>query len=183
MDKYNPQSKYCYEGTNVLINKLGIQDEDKLNQAERILSGRRLAELHLEPLPGNFDLAHLRNIHKFLFQDIYDFAGNPRDEQITKDSTPFAHPLHLIENSNALFKQLKEEAYLLDLDVVQFSDRAAYYMAEINILHPFREGNGRTQREFIRQLALKNGYHLDWDKINGNKLLEASIKSSTTIRT
>jgi cell filamentation protein len=177
MSKYESQSKYRYPGTDVLINKLGIHDEEKLMKAERIFTGKRIAELHDKPVPGNFDLKHLQSIHKYIFQDIYDFAGKIRDEQIGKDTMRFASPLHIDSYSKELFKELKAEKFLKGLDVNGFSERAAYYMSEINMLHPFAEGNGRSQREYTKTLAMKNGYELDWDKVDTKDLLDASIKS------
>ena len=73
--------------------------------------------------------------------------------------------------------ELKAEKHLKGLDVEQFSERAAYYMSEINVLHPFREGNGRAQREYSRTLAMKNGYELDWSRVDQQEFLDASIKS------
>ncbi|MFE8703889.1 Fic/DOC family protein [Cytobacillus sp. FJAT-54145] len=178
MSKYQQHhSKYCYPGTEVLINKLNIQDLSKLEKAERIFTLKRLAELHHKPIPGDFNLKHLKEIHKHLFQDIYPFNGQIRNEQISKGATTFASPLHIESYSKELFKELKSEKQLKHLDVEQFSERAAHYMSEINILHPFREGNGRTQREFIRTLAMKNGYELDWSRVDTKTLLDASIKS------
>lgn len=177
MSKYQHHSKYCYPGTEVLINKLNIQDPSKLEKAERIFTLKRLAEIHHKPIPGDFNLKHLKEIHKHLFKDIYSFNGQIRNEQISKGATTFASPLHIESYSKDLFKELKSEKHLKHLDVEQFSERAAYYMSEINHLHPFREGNGRAQREFVRTLAMKNGYELDWSRVDTKTLLDASIKS------
>jgi cell filamentation protein len=171
------ESMYVYPGTDVLINKLGIQDAEQLARFERIISKRQLSALELNPIKGNFDLAHLQEIHRFIFQDIYPFAGEIRRETIAKDYFTFA-PANFIEPAaRDLFGQLKREGHLKGLPLEQFADRAAHYMAEINVLHPFREGNGRTQREFIRQLAQNAGFQLDWSKVDPQKLLQASIRS------
>lgn len=171
------QSIYCYPGTDVLINKLNIRDPEKLAQFEAIVTKARLAQLEKEPVEGNFDLDHLKNIHKFIFKDIYPFAGEIRRENIAKDFFRFA-PYQFIEPyAKELFQQLKKEKLLKGTTIYDFSERAAFYMAEINVLHPFREGNGRTQREFIRQLAKNAGYDLDWSKVDKAKILQASIRS------
>lgn len=177
MDRYISQSKYEYEGTNVLKNKFDERDPIKLEEIETTYTARRMYQLYEKPIYGSFGLKHLQKIHKFIFQDVYPFAGELRDEQITKGATPFAHPLHLHNNALYIFRKLKNEKFLDGLDKEKFSERASYFFGEINILHPFREGNGRTQREFFRLLALKNGYELEWSKIKPEVMLEASIKS------
>lgn len=179
MSKYEGQSRYCYPGTEVLMNKFLIDDQEKLNKVERLLTGKRLAELYEKPIPGNFNLKHLQNIHQYIFQDLYSFAGEIRDEQIRKGTTYFAHPQHIESYSKEQLQFLKGEKFLKGLDVNDFSSRAAYYMGEINMIHPFREGNGRTQREFIRTLAMKNGYELNWNRVDPERLLKASIQSVT----
>lgn len=177
MAKYSSQSVNEYEGTNVLVNKFNERDEEKLDRLDRILTGRRLYQLQENPLHGAFGLKHLQKIHKYIFQDLYPFAGELRQVQIEKGNTPFAHPLHLNENAKSLFKDLKNEKFLKGLDKEKFCQRASHYLTEINILHPFREGNGRTQREFIRTLGLKNGFEIDWSRMNGNEMIQASIRS------
>ena len=74
-------------------------------------------------------------------------------------------------------KQLKDENYLSNLSKNELAERLAYYLSELNVLHPYREGNGRTTREFIRELALKNGYVLNLSKVSPSDFLSASIKS------
>jgi len=175
------QSKYWYPGTEVLINNFNIRDPKKLETLERIITGERLAKLYLKPIYGKFDLKHLQAIHKFLFSDIYPFAGKIRDENIAKGGFSFANAQFIEESAKQLFKELANEKHLKGYDFEKFSERAAYYLAEINVLHPFREGNGRTQREFIRLLALKNGYSLQWSRIDREELLSASIRSITDI--
>lgn len=178
MDTNRTQSKYCYPGTDVLINKLSIMDQERLTIAERGYTLRRMGELLDKPIPGNFNLKHLQQIHKYLFQDIYDFAGKIRDVPLQKNQSLFALP-QTIESyySKEVLQPLKNEKYLKGLDVDQFSERAGHYMAETNMVHPFREGNGRAQREFFRTLAMKNGYDLDWDRVDSKRLLAASIRS------
>ncbi|NSL51871.1 Fic/DOC family protein [Calidifontibacillus erzurumensis] len=174
MSKSEKSSKYCYPGTDVLINKLNIQDYVKLQKAERIYSAARLMELHDNPIIGNFDLQHLQRIHKYIFQDIYDFAGKIRTEEISKENSLFAF-VSQIENYfyQYITEPLRLEKYLKGLNRKEFSHRAAHYLGEINAVHPFREGNGRAQREFIRTLALINGFELDFSLVNPEELLHA----------
>ena len=176
--KHLYSSIYCYKDTTVLINKLNIMDEDKLNKFERGVVSLKLAELMKKNTIGDFSKAHFKAIHKFLFEDIYDFAGEFRKENIGKDYFRFAEFQYIDEELDRLLNSLKSENYLLGLSKEYFVKRLAYYMAEINVLHPFREGNGRTIREFIRQLAFKNGYNLNWSKDDPKKIFDATIKST-----
>lgn len=171
------ESKYCYPGTNVLINKLDIKDKKLLKEADSLYSAQRLLELQAEPISGNFDLEHLKDIHHYIFQDLYEFAGKIREEDIIKGNTHFAKSEHIIPNAKKLFNELKNENYLQGTSVEKFAEKASYYMAELNVLHPFRDGNGRAIREFIRCLALKCVYKLNWNSISKDDLFDASVKS------
>ncbi|MFM9280955.1 Fic/DOC family protein [Paenibacillus jiagnxiensis] len=171
------QSIYTYPGTDVLKNKPGIQDQEKLSLFEDIVSSRRIAQMYLKPMRGKLDLGHLQNIHYHVFQDVYPFAGQLRKENIAKDTFSFADSRFIEDAGRELFSGLAKENFLLNTPADQFSDRAAHYMAEINVLHPFREGNGRTQREFIRQLAAHSGYEVDWTRVDKDIALRASIRS------
>ncbi len=170
-------SIYCYENSNILINKLDIKDPVILSNYEKQVVAIKLLALHKKGITGVFDVNHFVSIHKFLFEDIYPFAGKFRLENIAKDSFSFADYQYIDTEIVKLFDKLKEENYLEGLDKLNLSKRLAYYWAELNVLHPFREGNGRTTREFLRQLALKNGYSLDLQNVDTNELLDASIKS------
>ena len=170
-------TKYCYPNTNVLKNKLKIRDEDKLNEAERVITMRVEADLRAEPLKGNFDYAHLKNMHKMLFSEIYAWAGQPRTVDIGK-GVQFAMVFFLEDNASKIFRDLKRDNYLIGLPYKQAIEKLAYYLGEINVLHPFREGNGRTQRLFITYLAQATGIELDFTKCDGNRMLEASKYSA-----
>ena len=173
----NEQSKYCYPGTDVLKNKMDYQDHDQLKSFETVMTAVRIAELQKKPIVGKFDLKHLQEIHKYIFQDVYPFAGKLREENIAKGSFQFAHASFLKDQATELFKQLKGENRLSGLKIDEFSSRAAHYLAELNVLHPFREGNGRSQREFIRCLALSNGYSLHWKNQKAEDVFNATVKS------
>lgn len=170
-------NKYCYPGTNVFINKFNIRDNVKLQELERNLTFNRLAELELKPIAFSFDLEHLQKIHHHIFKDLYDWAGKIRDVNIVKANSFFAPTHNIKDYSQEIFNQLKNENYLEGLDIKDFCNRAAYYLGEINALHPFREGNGRTQREFIRNLALRNGYSLSWANVDREQFIKASEDS------
>lgn len=112
-----------------------------------------------------------------MFEDIYPFAGEFRTEDIGKDEFRFAKWEYIEQELTKLLKQLAKEDYLAHLDKTNLATKLAYYMSELNVLHPFREGNGRTIREFIRELALRNDYLLNLSKADPTKFLNASIKS------
>lgn len=174
-------SKYFYPNSKTLSNKLDIRDENLLKEAEALYTAQRLLELHAKPIMNNFDLENLRIIHKYIYQDLYEFAGSIRDENISKGQTLFASVPYIIPNTEKLFSQLKSENYLAGTTIDGFSEKAAYYMSELNIIHPFREGNGRAIREFIRCLALKCRFVLNWNAVTNNEILDASISSVNDI--
>ena len=112
-----------------------------------------------------------------MFEDIYDFAGLVRTENIAKDNFKFAEWQYIESELEKLLIQLNDEDYLTGLNKESLAERLAHYLAELNVLHPFREGNGRSTREFVRQLALKNNYYLNFNKEDAEEILKASIKS------
>ncbi|MBR1803079.1 MAG: Fic family protein [Clostridia bacterium] len=176
MEEFN-QSKYCYEGTNTLINQLNIKNTKELLQYEAKITALKSLSLRQQGVTGNFDKQHYLSIHRYLFEDIYPFAGELRKENIAKGAFRFAEWEYIEQELEKLLEKLKKENFLQGLVKNDLAIKLAYYLSELNVLHPFREGNGRTNREFIRQLALKNGYQLNLKKIAPAKILEASIKS------
>ena len=171
------QSIYCYPDSNVLKNKLNIRDNKLLKTAEEEITLIKQMELLKNPIKGNFSKAHLMNIHKFIFEDIYPFAGKIRREQISKADTMFYPPDLIDRELDKLFTKIKEKNMLKETDEEKVFDNLAYVMAELNIIHPFREGNGRSIREFIRLMAKRMGYNLNWGNVDKEELLEASILS------
>lgn len=169
-------TKYCYPDSDVLVNKLDIRDPNKLQIFERKLTMLRLLELIDKPIEGKFDLKHLQAIHAYIFQDVYDWEGKIRTVDIAKGNT-FCNVRFISSQADVIFSKLKEEYYLAGLEEYMFTKRLAYYFSEINALHPFREGNGRSQREFICSLALKNGYLIYFEKASKEEMLIASKKS------
>jgi cell filamentation protein len=169
-------SRYCYAGTNVFINHYEIKNDKQLQAMETILSTQRLSELQEKPVTGDFDLRHLQKVHEYLFRDLYPFAGEIRTENITKDGFSFAQARFIREASGPLFEHLTKENWE-QMNHKRLAEKLAYYMAEINVLHPFREGNGRSLREFARCISLEAGYHLDWSVVPHEQVLRASIES------
>ncbi|MBY0544631.1 MAG: Fic family protein [Gammaproteobacteria bacterium] len=172
MHKHEQNDPYVYPQTTVLVNKLGIRDQVKLNDYEIILFAAQASG----PLPaGQFDYTHLKAIHRHYFADLYEWAGKERTVDIAKDGHLFAHTQYIFGEMNKLFDKLKKEKYLQNLDKLAFCERLSYYFNEINAAHPFREGNGRTQRAFCDLVAEQAGYKLDWTKVNTETYIQASI--------
>ncbi|MBQ4516028.1 MAG: Fic family protein [Clostridia bacterium] len=171
------QSIYCYPSSNVLKNKLNIRDNKLLKTAEEEITLIKQMELLKNPIKGNFSKAHLMNIHKFIFEDIYSFAGKIRREQISKADTMFYPPNLIDRQLDKVFAKIKEKNMIKETDEEKIFDNLAYVMAELNIIHPFREGNGRSIREFIRLMAKRMGYDLNWGNVDKEGLMEASIMS------
>lgn len=149
-----------------LINKIEGADKYKIvNQCDRHLSTIRDMELRESPIVGKFDLAHLQAVHEYLFQDIYYFAGKLRDVPMEIDPiTRFVSPSKLPSTLDKFFRQLKQSNYMKGLGKDAFITQMAQRLTDINIIHPFREGNGRSKRVFFSQLAENAGYKLDWSK-------------------
>ena len=177
MTKYSNNDHYIDPKTGVLKNLLGITTEAELEKAEATFASIRSYELAQNPVKGGFDLGHLKAIHRHIFNDLYAWAGQCRDVDIAKGDSFFAHHIHIEAAAKAIFDKLAKEKYLAGLSKAEFCDRAAFFLGEINALHPFREGNGRAQREFISHLAYKNDYYFEWKNIEQDDMTEASAAS------
>lgn len=171
-----PADPYVYPGTDVLRNQLGLRDTDALARAEANFTNARLVQLVEAPIPGDFDLAHLQAFHRHLFQDLYEWAGQLRTIPIAKADL-FCLPQHIETYASDVFGELAADNQLVRLPRKQFVERAAHHLANVNALHPFREGNGRAQRAFFSQLANEAGWELAWDRLSRERNNEASVKA------
>jgi len=173
---YEGSEGYCYPRTNVLKNKLGIKDDNALTIAEREITSLKLLMLYNMPTFKEFYFNNLCKIHKIIFEDIYEWAGLVRQgDFLSKGNSIFCRGQYIVGNADKIIKNLQKENSLCGLSKSIFIERMAYYMGEINALHPFREGNGRTCREFFRQLALNANYILDFSNTDKENLLNADI--------
>lgn len=163
----------------VLRNKLHCKNQTELEELEKMLTLSRIVELQEKPIKGNYDLKHLQKIHEYIFQDIYEWAGQLRTVVISKGQTLFCPTENIESYGQTIFEQLKEDKNLRGMDMYDFCKKGAYYLGEINMIHPFREGNGRTQREFMKSLAQNAGYELNFKYITEKQMKEASIRSAT----
>lgn len=175
VDKYGTggDTQYCYPGSDVLINKLGLTDEAALEAAEVELTQARIEQF--KPDFDDISLAALCGIHHFLFQDIYEWAGELRTVDISKGSTRFANVNRIDPEADKLFRLLAQEDYLLGLPRDRFVARLAHYYCELNVVHPFRDGNGRAQRLLFEVISINAGYALRWEPIERAEWLDANI--------
>src|SRR5664279_3192656 len=137
------EDPYVYPGTTVLRNHRGIRTQTELTAVEAEVTAYALAQLASRRIPGGYDLRHMQAFHRAIFGDLYRWAGELRTVAIAKTGL-FCLPEH----------------HLRWMDRETFVDRLTYFAGEINALHPFRDGNGRTQRAFLGQLARDADHHL-----------------------
>ncbi len=171
---------HSQDGQSCPRNYFGLLSYTELTKLERIYSEQRLIELENAGVSGRFDRQHLCSINFYIFQDVFPWAGQLRVVGLSKPGgAPFAAPAHITSSLTTLFQKLSGENHLNGLRVNDFAERAAYYLGEINAIHPFREGNGRTQREFVRQIAANAGHTISWAGFTQEQMTVASILSHT----
>ncbi|GAY10757.1 Fic family protein [Pseudonocardia sp. N23] len=161
-------------GSGVLRNRLGITDPALLSQAEADLATNALAELSRTPLPGRYDLAHLQAVHRFVFGDIYPWAGELRTVTLGRNGQMFCAPGDITPRAGRVFLALSARDHLRGLGRESFLDELTELLAALTHLHPFREGNGRAQRALLGQLARDAGYKLDWALLDADENTAAS---------
>ena len=149
---------YLDPSSGVMRNRLAITDARELSRSEAALTASRLVDLERRRLPGHYDLAHLRDFHRYIFADVYDWAGQLRTVSIAKGG-----------------ERLATADWLRGLPRARFIGLLAEFLGDINALHPVREGNGRTQRAFFSQLAHDAGHHIDWVRMVPEENDAASI--------
>lgn len=167
---------YSYPDSSVLKNKLGIRDKERLLTAEIMLASVRLYQLQEQPIQGGFDFDHLCRIHRHIFQDLYPWAGQIRTVNIAKADL-FCLVQHIQTYAQTIFQAYDTDCIRMKDDPERFIRIFTKHYADLNALHPFREGNGRAQREFARELCLKCGYSLDLRNTDHQEMLAGSIAS------
>jgi cell filamentation protein len=165
---------YCYNDTFVLKNKARLRDPKSLEDFELEMSTLRAEEA----LPaGNFTPSHYRKVHRHLFQDVYSWAGKYRTVRTGKSGNWFCYPEYIEAEMNKLFTRLKGAPFIGGATAEEFVTAAAEFLAELNAIHPFREGNGRAQLSFLYLLVQRAGHNLRLDKIDQETFLPAMIAS------
>ena len=172
-------NEYFYEGTDVLKNKFDIKDNKELKEIEATITYEKLSELNDSTFNSTFDSTHLKELHKLIFGDIYPFAGDYRKVNLTKrygtflaitdDNTIEQYLNQLFENANFMLKNCGS--------IQEFASILSELYTKLIYCHPFREGNGRTIREFIREFSINKSseiglgkLELDWSLINKEEL-------------
>jgi|APCry1669190288_1035285.scaffolds.fasta_scaffold13221_2 cell filamentation protein len=171
----NQPDVYQYPDCSVLKNIPEIKNEQELASFEKLAVANRLEEAHQFALnkPIKFNL--WQNIHRILFQDIFDWAGQIRTVQMCKNNSIFAYPENIEREGNQLFTKLNNESDLKNLSKLQFYNRLTYYFSELNALHPFRDGNGRTERLLFEIIIARAGYDVIWNIVSPDEYLQAVI--------
>lgn len=168
------EDPYLYPGTTILRNKEELQTREQLERAERILVTQRIRE----GVPtGDFDLKHLQAIHRHLFQDVFTWAGEVRTVEIEKGGHPFIFCQFIESGIADVHRQIRDQNYLAGLKPDQFADAAARIIGDVNYVHPFREGNGRTQLFYLKQLTERAGHAIELDRLHSREWIEASIRA------
>ena len=174
----DPISANCYPGTSVLINKFDIRDEAKLNSVESVLTAARTAQWLNAPLSDSFDFLHYKAIHRFLFADLYDWAGEVRTVNISKQGTVFCPAEGIEAQAERIFARLKKERFFQNFPHEVFVDEIVDFYCVTNELHPFREGNGRSMRIWLDCILKKElGKVIDWSLIDKEDYLLAMERS------
>jgi len=177
-DKYGAgQDPYCYPGTCVLRNRLGVREDDRLSHAERALSEIAASEIEFELPP--YDLAYLKRIHRHLFEEVYGWAGEIRTVDIAKGNTRFCNVNRIEPEAHKLFLRLSRSGWLEHLDHASLIVAVAEFFGDLNVIHPFREGNGRAQRILFEHIIVNAGYEIDWWPVGECEWVQANVDAVT----
>ena len=171
----------CYPNTTVLVNKLGLQTQEALDEAERIAVTLRSVEVEKAETSAPFTFEFYCKLHEHLFSDIYEWAGTLRTIDLSKKGTNFYPADHLKELGTALFTRLQENHEFQGLPKEEYTREIAEFYHDLNMLHPFREGNGRTQRLFFTLLLRRAGYLIDFSQFDRDELMMATIYAAQGI--
>jgi len=151
-----------------------LRDQEALDAFEAEATAQRFAE----PLPaGRFGVSHYRAVHRHLFGDVFPWAGRFRSVRIAKGGSMFCYPEHISGEMTRIFRALKAKDWMRGLTIAEFAAESAHFLTELNAIHPFCDGNGRTQLAFLTLLAFAAGYQVDFDRIEPESFLDAMIES------
>lgn len=176
----NPSSDNCYEGTTCLVNKLGIRDEKRLSEVEAQITFAKAVMLEETPIDDDFGFEHFKKIHEFLLCDLYEWAGQVRTIDISKKRTKFLDAASIESIGTRCFAKVKD-GYFENLSFDEFVKRIAEFYNDVNYIHPFREGNGRTQRIYFAQLIRHYGYDINFADVDTDELMIATIQASSGV--
>jgi len=199
MAEERPKGSYTYpnisndpDRTDVLKNRWGVETHSELRVKEYRATAVRMLEIAEGDGPkGNFDKAHFKAIHGYIFQDVYEWAGHTRNETpivdgehvepiggLSKGGTSFLPGSRIEMGLDEALKPIRDPHALREATAEQFAERAGQVLAELNYVHPFREGNGRAQEAFISELGRHYGHEIDFSVISKPRMIEASIETT-----
>lgn len=171
----------CYPNSTVLINKMNITDETILSEVEALITTVKIAELEEKPIAGNFDFKHYCEMHFYIYNELYDWAGKIRTINISKKATDFCSACEIEQLAKLIFNRLKSENYFKNKCFNEYVTEVVDFYVSTNYLHPFREGNGRSQRAFLTQLIRASNYNINFSEIDVDLLMIATIKSASGV--
>lgn len=174
LDKYGAgRDPYCYRDSDVLCNVLNIEDSTELEEAEKTLTA--LAALQIELKPPPYDLDYLKTIHQHLFADLHEWAGELRTIDLSKGTTRFCNCDRINPEAGKIFKALKKADYYINHKRNNLVAATAELYIELNMVHPFREGNGRAQRILFEHIIINCGFEFDLEGITQREWVGANI--------
>lgn len=169
-----------YFADDSIENKLGLPDPALFHEVEqRIISEKMAVLIEQDFVEGNPDEEALKSIHRVLFEDLYDFAGTFREVDIAKpdSNVPFCYAQFLGGESLRIFKDLKANNYLQGYERSEFTVALTKLAVELNALHPFRDGNGRTIRAYLTMVADRAGYVIDYSAVEASEIIDADKRA------
>ena len=168
----------CYPDTTVLVNKLDIRTQELLTEAESVLVTSFSVKLEKTMRFENVDFDYYKNLHRQMFSDLYDWAGTVRKINISKKGTVFCNASDIERIGTLKFERLKKQKFLKEMKNDEFLDELTDLYHELNMLHPFREGNGRTLRLFVTLLVRNTGRDIDFNNADSDLLTIATIRAA-----
>ncbi|MFP3501946.1 putative adenosine monophosphate-protein transferase Fic [Burkholderia sp. SIMBA_062] len=174
LDKYGTgQDPYCYPDSRTLRNRLDIRGDERLAQAERELSEIAASQIDFSLPP--YDLAYLKQIHRELFQDVYEWAGESRTIDISKGNTRFCTAGRIEPEAQKIFEAMERRDWFEELDRPALIVAVAEKFGDLNMIHPFREGNGRAQRLLFEHLIVNAGFEISWWQVEEPEWIDANV--------
>lgn len=175
VDKYGTgDDPYTYSDSDVLVNLFDIMDVQILEEAEKEFTLLAAAEISFTEPP--YDFGYFCNLHKLLFGQLFSWAGEVRSIDISKGGTRFCSCSFIVKEADKLFQSLADEGYLTGKEYDEFIVKLAEYYCDINVLHPFREGNGRAQRILFEHICINCGYNINFSGVSVDEWISANIE-------
>lgn len=168
----------CYPNTTILINKLNLRTQDELDFAEKRIVLANQIRIEKEQPFCNVDFEYYKRLHRQLFQTLYDWAGTVRTIDISKKGTAFCRASEIEYLGTMQFQRLSNMNYFKKMNDINLIDELSDFYNNLNMLHPFREGNGRTQRLFLTLLLRNIGYNVDFSRCDRDLLMIATIQAA-----